>query len=159
MSKPLTDRITPPSTWLSNFVHQANRTFDTMTAKDYIRLVIIVGVYVLFIRKFLDYLARKYLAQSHKSTEDAHSLTPDGKPKISANDLRDAKGRKVEVDLESSDEEGDEEVRVAKGAEWGRNARKRQKRVVKEALRVREERIKEKIGDDEDADIAEFLVD
>lgn len=43
--------------------------------------------------------------------------------------------------------------------EWGKKARKRQRRVLRAMVDAAEKDLKEKIGDDEDKDIDEFLVD
>lgn len=73
-----------------------------------------------------------------------------GKARISPNALRG--GKTEEGEGESSEEE--EEV-DGKGADWGRSARKRQKRFLKRW----EEEQKRRLEDEDDRDIADLLED
>jgi hypothetical protein len=145
------------TTWGNNFVRNATHMWDDMTIIEYIRLVAIVGAYLL-LRPYLIKLGAKIQAKQHEKELDPYemaALDSEGKAKLSPNNLRGIDGK--EVSLEGSDSEGDE----ATGADvkWGKKARKRQRAVIKKVLEDEEKIRRELQEDDEDKDILEYLVD
>ncbi|PGH01905.1 hypothetical protein GX51_04959 [Blastomyces parvus] len=152
-----TSLLTTLQTWSTNLTTNVSSSVSSLTVRDYIRLVWIIGGYI-FLRPYLDTGFRKLLnTQMDKSdaeekereraeAEAANSGSAGARAKMSANALRGALG--VESDSEEEDE--DEDV-----PQWGKSARRRQKRVLKQ-LEEAGERLRE---DEDDKDIADLLVD
>ena len=133
---------------------------STLSLRDYIRLISIVGAYCL-LRPYLLRLAGRFQAKDHE-----RELDPDEMSSAAA-----TRGKSallgVEVPGESSDDDDDEDGegtkstsagRRATGADWGRGARRRQRAVLKKLLAEEEERKREEEEGREDRDIEEFLV-
>jgi hypothetical protein len=132
------------SGWGSNFKHNFTGAFKDLDAKGYIRLVIIVGTYCL-IRPYIIKLGGRVQRQHHEK-ESAESA------EISPNDLRGG----IEIPgVEEEDEEVDE-VDERPG-NWGRKARVRQRRFVRDQLKKHEDRLRDEQEDEEDKEIEEFL--
>jgi len=158
---PLDQVLDQLSIWAGNFQRNTSSAFSKMTLKDYIRLVIVVGAYCL-LRPYLIKLGAKLQERQHEK-DSASSDTP-----LNANDLRRgraAAGEKVRIALpgvDSDDEEdSDEEENAQKGVVdggWGRNARLRQRRFVRQKLEEHEQRLREAKEEEEDKDIEEFLI-
>ncbi|KAM7204372.1 Protein trafficking Pga2 [Rhypophila sp. PSN 637] len=121
--------------------------FAEMTAQQWIRLVIIVGAYML-LRPYLIKLGARSQMQSHEAAEAEN----EAKAKITPNQLR------GQIDIpEDSDDEG-EEAADATGADWGKKARRRQRDMIKKLLEAEERRLQESKEEEEDKDIEEYLV-
>ncbi|KAJ3492468.1 hypothetical protein NLG97_g5374 [Lecanicillium saksenae] len=120
-------------------------TFSKMTIHGWLRLTVIVGGYLL-LRPYILKLSVK-TAVSKMEEEDerekakAAAMTP--------NELRGAK--------ELLEEHLDDDTADGSGADWGQRARVRQRTMLKEMLEAEEQRRLEE--EEEDKDIAEFLVD
>lgn len=148
------------STWANNFVRNATHMWDGMTLIKYIRLIAIVGAYVL-LRPYLMKLGAKLQAKEHEKELDPYEMaTADeksgGKAKISPNNLRGIDGKVVELQESDSEEEAEG---TGTDVKWGKKARKRQRAVIKKVLED-EERIRRELQEeDEDKDIMEYLVD
>lgn len=128
-----------------NATNNLSNVFVEMTAQQWIRLVIVVGGYVLLRPYAVKYLGKKKIDEWQE--EDAKE-----KAKISPNQLR---GEKGPVELEDTDDEGE-----GTASDWGHGARLRQRRMVKQLLKVNEERNQELLdAESDDDDIAEFLED
>ncbi|KAF2658459.1 DUF1531-domain-containing protein [Lophiostoma macrostomum CBS 122681] len=137
------------STWKNNFQRNTTNAFADMRPKDYIRLVIIVGTYCL-IRPWLMKLGAHMQAKQHKkdSEETAAEIHP--------NELRGGKG-KIEIPgLGDSDEEEDAEE--TQPGQWGRTARVRQRKFIRQTLEKEEKRLRDEQEDESDKEIEEFLV-
>lgn len=141
MSQSLSSVTNALQTWYANLAD----SFSALTLKDYIRLVWIIGGY-LFLRPYLDRGFRKLMESGASAAERAKpEAAAVDKSKMSGN------GRGLAADSEEDEDGG------AKNAvpQWGKAARKRQrkflKRVEQEAERKREE--------EEDRDIADLLED
>ncbi|KAF2017097.1 DUF1531-domain-containing protein [Aaosphaeria arxii CBS 175.79] len=133
------------SRWGGNLTRNTSAAFTDLRPKDYIRLVIIVGTYSL-IRPWLVKLGQKLQTKAHEN--DAAETG-----EISANELR----GKIEIPgVGDSDEDEEEE---AKPGDWGRNARVRQRKFVREALQKEEDRLRDEQADESDKEIEQFLVD
>ncbi|RFU29718.1 hypothetical protein B7463_g6591, partial [Scytalidium lignicola] len=134
--------------WGNNLRTNLSNTFDGMTVTNYIRMIAIVGAYLL-IRPYIMKLGAKIQEKEHEKQISAEETNP-AKAKISPNSLR----GKVEIP-DDTDEEEDPDT---SGANWGKKARKRQRNFVKRMLEEEERRAKE-IEDALDDDIKEFLED
>ncbi|SZF04638.1 unnamed protein product [Blumeria hordei] len=135
-----------------NLVRNVWGMWDGMCLRDYIRIVIIVGGYLL-LRPYLLKFAAKIQAKQYAKAADADvSATSD---KLSPNRLRGTGA----VDLTQSDSEDNENDRIASGADWGTKARKRQKRAIKKILEEKEEKMLEAEGEIDDKEIMDLLVD
>ncbi|KAI9149191.1 hypothetical protein HJFPF1_11240 [Paramyrothecium foliicola] len=119
-------------------------TFSNMTPQSWIRLIVIVGGYMLlrpYVLKAISHGAVKNMEeQDAKEKAAAAAMTP--------NDLRGVKDK-----IEEQEEEDYEE---AGAAAWGQQARVRQRRVLKQLLEAEEKRREE---EEEDKDIQEYLED
>lgn len=122
-------------------------TLANMSPEKFIRLVIIVGAYML-LRPFIIKLGEKSQMKSHEKAEEQ----PLGE--ISPNQLR----GQVNVPEDSEDEEEGDVAGASTAADWGKKARRRQRDVIKKMLDAEEKRLSEQQADEEDKDIEEFLV-
>ncbi|KAM7198090.1 Protein trafficking Pga2 [Naviculisporaceae sp. PSN 640] len=130
------------------FQNNVQSGFNEMTAQQWIRLVIIVGAYML-LRPYLIKLG----ARSQMAAHEAAEQETQAKAEISPNQLR------GQIDIpEDSDDEGEAATGEATGPDWGKNARKRQRTMIKKLLEAEERRLQESREEEEDKDIEEFLV-
>ncbi|KAL7625035.1 hypothetical protein AAE478_004249 [Parahypoxylon ruwenzoriense] len=126
------------------FTNNLSESFESMTPKQCIRLVIIVGAYML-LRPYIIKLGAK-----HQEKQLEKQFEQDKQAEISPNELR------GQVDIpEDSDEEEQAETT---GAEWGKKARKRQRNMIKKLLDAEEKRLQELQEDEEDKDIEQYLI-
>jgi hypothetical protein len=134
-------------TWYGNFTRNTQAGFANMSTKNWIRLVTIVCAYALlrpYLMKIGAHLQAKGLQEEGARMEEERAA-------MDANDLR--RGVKVKIPgVDSSDDE--EENRE----EWGRKARVRQRKIVKKAMEIHEERLT-MIGNESDKDIEDLLED
>ncbi|KAL2144125.1 hypothetical protein VTI28DRAFT_9579 [Corynascus sepedonium] len=137
------------STIGNRFVTNLKGSFVNMTPEQMIRLVVIVGAYLL-LRPYLVKLGAKAQLKAHE--EEEARAEAEAKAKMSANQLR---GR-VEVPDDTDDE--DEATGQASGPDWGKKARRRQREMIKKLLAAEEQRLRESQEEKEDKDIEEFLV-
>ncbi|OJD33335.1 trafficking pga2 [Diplodia corticola] len=138
------------STWGSNFSTQTTKTFSELRPLDYIRLVTIIGAYCL-LRPYLMKLGAYLQRRQHEA--DSQSGQAAGAP-FSANDLRGGKKEpKVAIPGVESDSEDEEKD------DWGRAARLRQRKFVRQLLEAHETKLREEAEAESDKEIEEFLVD
>ncbi|EEH42059.1 hypothetical protein PAAG_03980 [Paracoccidioides lutzii Pb01] len=146
-------------TWSTNLKTNLSNSVTSLTLRDYIRLIWIIGGY-LFLRPYLDSGFRKLFtsnmdksdaeekAQEQAELEAAAVGSVGARAKLSANALRGALG-----DDSESNEEEDGTGETTGVPQWGRSARRRQRRVLRKleeaALRHKEE--------EDDKDIADLL--
>ncbi|KAL2151874.1 hypothetical protein VTH82DRAFT_5058 [Thermothelomyces myriococcoides] len=143
------DSVTGLASTIGNrFVTNLKGSFADMTPQQFIRLVIIVGTYLL-LRPYLVKLGARAQMKAHEA-EEARSEAA-AKAKMSANELR---GR-VQVPDDTDDED---EGSQASGPDWGKRARRRQREMIKKLLAAEEQRLRESQEELEDKDIEEFLV-
>ncbi|GAP84092.1 putative trafficking PGA2 [Rosellinia necatrix] len=121
-----------------------NAGFNEMSAKQWIRLIAIVGAYAL-LRPYVIKMGAKY--QEKQFEKDQQEVA-----EISPNQLRGELGIPEESD--DDDEQGE-----TTAADWGKKARKRQRNMIKQLLDAEEKRLQETLDEQEDKDIEEFLVD
>jgi hypothetical protein len=135
------------STWKGNFVRNSSKAFDDMTPKNWIRLTVIVCAYLL-IRPYLLKLGAR--VQEKQMEKAAKEMGIEPGTKINANDLRGAK----KVDIPGVDSDSEEEGKE----QWGRKARVRQRKVVRRAMEIHEQNLRDK-ANESDKDIDDLLED
>lgn len=123
------------------FSNNISTTFTEMGAREWIRLVIIAGAYLLFRSHAMKYLSKRHVEQMEE--EDAKEKAA----QLSPNDLRGATHPNVEEYMGEGE---------SSGADWGAKARTRQRVLLKQMMEA-EEKLRE--TEEEDKDIAEFLED
>jgi len=133
--------------WVVDIIKNVGGASDGMTLLKWIRMIAIVGGYLL-LRPYIEKGAAKWMGSEHeKELDPAEMAKANGKKaKISPNSLR----GQVEIpdDTDEEEEEGQ-----ATGADWGKKARKRQRTVLRKILEAEEKLLQE----DDDDDIKEFL--
>jgi len=130
----------------NNFYRNATHMFDDMNVKNWIRIIAIVGAYLL-LRPYLLKLMEKKQAEGYEK-EFQKSAEGDKKAVLSPNALRD--GGVQEEDIES-EAEGE-----ATGAQWGKKARKRQRDVLERILKA-EEKLRREDDAEERKELHQFL--
>ncbi|KAF1808655.1 DUF1531-domain-containing protein [Eremomyces bilateralis CBS 781.70] len=137
------------TTWAQNFKTNTASSFSRLRAKDYIRLIMVIGGYMLIVRPLLQKLGEKKQASEHervdKETKEEAAL-------MTANDLR--RGSSRPIPIPGVDSDTDEEVDNT--ADWGKKARVRQRKIIRQKLEEHEQALKEH---DSDKEIDQFLVD
>lgn len=136
------------TTYAANIRSQVSYSYHRLGAQDYIRLIAIVGAYCL-LRPYLLKLGARFQAKDHE-----RELDPDEMASAEATSVNSLRG-KVHVP-EDTDSESDEEGR--KGTDWGKKARRRQRRVLRGILEAEEKRRREEEEAESDKEIEEFLV-
>jgi hypothetical protein len=137
------------STWKGNFLRNSKGAFNGMSPKQWIRLTVIVCAYLL-LRPYLLKLGAKVQERQMEKAARESAVDPD--TKINANYLR---GGAKKIDIPGVDSDSEEE---AKGEQWGRKARLRQRKVVKRAMEIHEQNLRDK-GNESDKDIEDLLED
>ncbi|KAH7361971.1 trafficking PGA2 [Plectosphaerella cucumerina] len=130
---------------LDRTVNNLRQSFEDITMQKFIRLVIIVGAYVLLRPYLMKLTSRSQMDQHETELDDPNAP----KAKISPNTLR------GQVDI--PEDTDDEEDAGTSSADWGKKARRRQRAVIKQLLDAEEDRLAKAQEDDEDKDIEEFL--
>lgn len=139
------DLTTLLSTWAGNFQRNTSSAFAELRLQDYIRLVVIIGGYCL-LRPWLMKLGAKMQTKSHEAdSADTGLMNP--------NELR----GKVEIPGVDKDSDEEEEGEGTAG-NWGRNARVRQRKFIREALEREEQRLRDEAEAESDKEIEEFLI-
>ena len=141
--------------WYHNFTHNIVHMWDGMTAIKYIRMIAVVGAYIL-LRPYIAKFGERFQEKQHEKELDPYEMG-EQKAKLSPNALRGVGGRAVE--LEESEEEEEEAEGTAADVKWGKKARKRQRMSIKKLLEEKERLLQEQQEDDDDKDIAKYLVD
>ena len=149
--------------WWARFTTNTSKSLADMTLQNWIRLVIIVGTYLL-VRPYLLNLGA-YVQRKQLEKEDRRAREEDerrGAGGLDANDLRGgaARGAKIDIPGVESDEEDEGGVveSVKEGGEWGRRARVRQRKIVRNAVEEQERRLR-RTAEDSDEDIRDLLED
>ncbi|KAI1635943.1 DUF1531-domain-containing protein [Biscogniauxia mediterranea] len=129
--------------------NNVGESFTAMTTQQWIRLIVVVGGYML-LRPYIIKMGAKHqikqLEKQHAEEERQAQLSP--------NDLR----GKISIPEDSDDEE-EEEGAQASAADWGKKARKRQRNMIKKMLDAEEKRLQELQEDEEDKDIEKYFVE
>lgn len=137
------------ATGLSNFKNNLAATYSNFISwapEKYIRLIAVVGAYIL-LRPYIIKFGSRMQTKEHEKEVDADEMA--AAAAISPNSLR----GHVQVPDDS-----DEDEEKTTGADWGKKARKRQRQMVKRVLEAEEKLRREQEEDEEDKDIEQFLV-
>ena len=118
---------------------------ERLQPRDYIRLIAIVGGYIL-LRPYLVKLGGMHQAKDHERALDADEIS--SPTAISPNTLR------GQPDI-PEDSDSEEDVAVGAGTNWGKTARKTQKRTLKQILEAERKGAADEA--DSDKEIEEFL--
>ncbi|KUI52578.1 hypothetical protein VM1G_06812 [Cytospora mali] len=138
------------------FTRNLRGSLEGMSPEKWIRIVIVVGAYVLIRPYILKLGGKVQMAQHEKEAAAAEAeAEAKAKAKMSPNQLR---GHTVNVPEDSDDSEAEEEGQ-ASATDWGKKARRRQRTMIKKILNAEEKRLRELQEDDEDKDIQEFLTE
>jgi hypothetical protein len=134
-----------------NLYRNATHMFDGMDLRNWIRIVAVVGAYLL-IRPYFVNLGIKMQKEAHEKAMNEHKAKKEKEAVLSPNAFR----GNVKI---PEDTDTEEEKSTAADANWGKKARKRQRQMVRKILEQDEKKRREQQEDDEDKDIQEFLVD
>lgn len=126
----------------ANATNNLSSTFSSMDTKSWLRLVMIVGGYML-LRPYLLKLSTKVAMKKMEEQEQKDKAA--AKAQISPNELRGIYEEEPEVDAE-----GD-----GTGADWGQKARVRQRVMLKQMIEQEEQRRLEEESDKELDDLLE----
>jgi hypothetical protein len=140
--------------WYHNFTHNIVHMWDGMTAIKYIRMIAVVGAYIL-LRPYIAKFGERFQEKQHEKELDPYEMG-EQKAKLSPNALRGVGGKAVELEDSEGEEEGEG---TAADVKWGKKARKRQRMSIKKLLEEKERLLQEQQEDDDDKDIAKYLVD
>ena len=130
-----------------NATNNLSSSFSSMTTQGWIRLIVIVGGYML-LRPHLMKFATKGAVKKMEEEDAKSREQDDAQAEISPNEFR---GIKEKLMVHAEEDEGD-----GTGADWGQKARVRQRQMLKDLLEEEERR---RAAENEDADIQEFLED
>ncbi|KAI0129941.1 trafficking PGA2 [Xylariales sp. AK1849] len=131
------------------FATNLTTSFTSMSLKHWIRVIMVVGAYLLA-RPYIIKLAGK---QQEKQFEKERQEDEANAAKISPNQLR------GEMDLPGDSDSDDENATASTTAsDWGKKARKRQRVMLKKLIDAEEKRLQDLQEDEEDKDIAQYLV-
>lgn len=133
--------------WVQDFRDHAAQSSRNLTPKDYIRLLVIVGGYCL-LRPYLIKLGGRFQAADHERELDGTEISSSAA--VSPDSLR------GHVDI-PDDSESEEEIGGATGTNWGGNARRRQRKLIKSIVDAEEQLRAEEEEADSDKEIEEFL--
>ncbi|KAF4967174.1 hypothetical protein FSARC_5246 [Fusarium sarcochroum] len=125
----------------ANASNNLSNAFESMDTKAWLRLVVIVGGYMLLRPIFMKIVTKGAVRKMEEEDEREKR-----KAQISPNELRG-----LAEDEPDIDEEGD-----GTGADWGQKARVRQRTMLKDMLEAEERRREE---EEDDKDIADLLED
>lgn len=127
-----------------NATNNLSQVFSEMTPQQWIRLVVIVGAYMLIRPYVLKHATKKSVERMEKESKER----AENAAAISPNELRD--GKKT-LEEEDSDDEGESST-----TDWGAKARTRQRVLIKRLMKAEEQR---KQDEEDDKDIADLLED
>lgn len=126
-----------------NATNNLSQVFSEMTPQQWIRLVVIVGAYMLIRPYVLKHATKKSVERMEKESKERAEQSA----AISPNELREGK-KALEED---SDDEGESST-----TDWGAKARTRQRVLVKRLMEAEEQRRQD---EEDDKDIADLLED
>ena len=154
----ITDRL---ALYAGNFTSQARTSIERMTPEQWLRLVVIACGYAL-LRPYLLKLGGKHQQADHERALDLSE----------AQDLQRASGKVVRDPRDGalreradvpedtdSGSEGEGPAGKSAGADWGKKARRRQRRVVRTLLEQEERRKEMEVENESDKEIEDLLVE
>lgn len=126
-----------------NATNNVSQVFSEMTPQQWIRLVVIVGAYMLIRPYVLKHATKKSVERMEKDEKERKEKAA----AISPNELRDGK---IRPDEEDSDDEGESST-----TDWGAKARTRQRTMVRKLMEADEQRRQDEKDDEDIADLLE----
>jgi hypothetical protein len=136
--------------WGTNFTTNTKASLTEMGVKDWIRIIMIVGTYLLIRPQLLKFGAN---VQAKRHEADAKAMESNG-AEIHPNELR--SGKKIAIPgVESEDEEEGE----VKPGDFGKAARVRQRKFIRKAVEEQERKLADEQAAESDKEIEEYLVD
>lgn len=162
------------------FSTNVSASLSNLSAQQWIRLIAIAGAYMLlrpYLMKIGGKMQMRQLEAEHDAAEaEALALAASRRPALSPNDLRGtaapslSAGLGIPDDSDSDDYDPDDDAittgaaaaaasTATSGADWGKTARRRQRKMVRQLLSAHEKQLAEAQADEEDKDIAEFLIE
>lgn len=140
----------------NNLTHQVNETFTRLTPKDLIRLVIIVGAYS-FLRPYLLKLGARFQAKDHEREIDHEEIQE--MRKSEGYNKGSLKGTvNIPDDTDSEEGEGVTRTVTRTGTDWGKAARRRQRRVMSQLLEAEEKKRLEDEEAESDKELEQFMI-
>lgn len=139
----------------NNFVRNVAGMWDGMRLRDYIRIIVIVGAYLL-VRPYLLQLAAKIQAKEYAKRESQASHQSSNQAKISPNYLRHAKTPPRASEKTKVDYEGES---IASGTKWGQKSMKRKVQPPNHSTEACEQIGQELNKETHDEGIYKYLVD
>jgi len=142
-----------------NFYHNLTHMFDGMNTTRWLRLIAVIGAYLLFRPYVVKFMAKEQTSQFENQTaeekaarEKAELEEKEGRKraKLMPNDIR---GGQVEIPDSDDESDGGDAGNPGTGADWGKKATKRSRKVLKQILEEQEKRLEE----DDNEDIKEFM--
>lgn len=122
-----------------------------MELKKWIRIVAVVGAYLL-IRPYFIKMGAKKQEQAYAKTRAEHAEKQEKEKHMGANSFRES--GKISEDTDEEDAKTS-----SNDVKWGGKARKKQRQQIRKILDNEEKLRREQQADDEDKDIQEFLHD
>jgi hypothetical protein len=144
-------------TRVSTSVSTSVSSIATLSARDYIRLVTIIGAYCL-LRPYLLKLSARFQTRDHERELDlneassAAAVNPRGRASVAKDGLL------GQVDIPEDSESEEDGEGGTTGADWGKGARRRQRVMLRRLLDEEEKRRVEELEGRENKDIEEFLI-
>ena len=135
----------------ANFTTQVNSVFTRITPKDIIRLVIIAGAYCL-LRPYLIKLGARFQARDHEREIDQDEIQAMRK---SEGYNKGSLQSRVEIPDDTDGESGEEGSGT--GLDWGKKARRRQRRVMRQLLEAEEQRRMDEEEAESDKELEQWM--
>lgn len=133
-------------TYFENFTRNLTGSFTRLKPEGWIRLVWIVGAYLLL----RPYLMKLGARQQQKQHEAAGAENEPTGAEVHPNELRGGKKAKVTIPGADSD---DEETTEAKPGDWGKKARVKQRKFIREVMEKEEAK---RLADEEQEDLKDI---
>ncbi len=157
----MSDLVNLAATIGDRFTTNISNSVSSLTAQQWIRIIVVACGYMLLRPYVLKLGARQQMKQHERDEADAEE-----RARVTPNEIR---GFKVVAPVpEDSDSDDGGSVNVggagarqhsSSATDWGKKARRRQRQLVKKIMADHERLLEEQQEDDEDKDIQEFLVD
>ncbi|ESZ90011.1 hypothetical protein SBOR_9604 [Sclerotinia borealis F-4128] len=139
----------------TNFYRNVTGAFEqmkTMELQKWIRIIAVVGAYLL-IRPYFIKLGAKKQEKEYSKALGEHAEKKEKEKHVGANSFRDSVKIPEDTDSEEDAKASSNDVK------WGGKARKKQRQTIRKILDQEEKLRRQQQEDDEDKDIQEFLHD
>ncbi|KAI9646572.1 hypothetical protein NHQ30_004567 [Ciborinia camelliae] len=140
-------------TGATNFYRNATGMFQelkTLELQKWIRIVAIVGAYLL-VRPYFINLGAKKQEQEYTKARAEHAEKKEKEKHVGANSFRDS------VKIPEDTDSGEDAKASSNDVKWGGKARKKQRQTIRKILDQEEKLRREQQEDDDDEDIQDLL--